>query len=233
MQLKGKTALVTGGAGRIGHAIAQRLAQKGAKVAVHYYRQTEGPVGKNFFQADLSKPQAAQKLAAAVEENLGPIQVLINNAAVFEKTPFFETTEADWDRHLDINLKAPFFLAQAVAHSMSDKKSGKIINIADSAAFIPYRGYLAYSIAKAGLVALTMALARELAPHVQVNAIAPGPTLAPNRYSQTEIKVVANKTLLKRWGNPKEIANAVCFLIEGTDYATGSVLEIDGGRLLA
>ena len=227
MKLKGKTVLVTGGARRIGAVIAEALSKRGAKVAIHSHQ-----AGKGAFQADLSDMAAVAKLVEDVEKKMGPIQILINNAAIFEKIPFLEVREKDFDRHLHINLKAPFFLSQAVATSMLKNKEGKIINIADVSAFKPYLGFSHYSATKAGLIALTKSLARELAPHVQVNAIALGPTLAPESYSKEEMKKIADKTLLKKWGGPNEVANAVCFLIEGTDSATGSVLTIDGGRLL-
>lgn len=225
MELKNKVALVTGGTERIGAEIAEALSLKGVKVAAHSHRSSPST-----FQADLSQIDEIKKLVETVEQKLGLIQILINNASIFEKIPFLEVSEEDWERHIAINLKAPFFLSQAVVQSMLRKKEGKIIHIADVAAFKPYLGYAHYVAAKGGLIALTKALARELAPHIQVNAIAPGPTLAPQSYSKADQEKVAQKTLLKRWGDPKDIANAVCFLLEGTDYATGSVLTIDGGR---
>lgn len=227
MELKGKTALVTGGIHRIGSAIVKALSEKGVYVAVHS-RQAE----KNSFQADLNQPGSAKKLARDVEEKFGPIQILINNAAIFEKTPFLEITEEDWDRHLNINLKAPFLLSQAVARGMLEKKEGRIINIADYTAVKPSKDYLPYTISKAGLVSLTKALALELAPHVLVNALSLGPILPPSDYSEEKIGGAANKTLLKRWGNVEEVAKTVLFLLETCDFATGSVFALDGGRLL-
>lgn len=218
MQIKGKTVLVTGGTKRIGATIAQTLTEHGAKVATY-------PV-------DLNKTKEIKKTVESIEKKFGPIQILVNNSAVFEKAPFLEVTEEMWDRHCNVNLKAPFFLAQAVVKSMLQKKEGKIINIADVSAFKPYFGFSHYSATKGGLITLTKALARELAPSIQVNAIALGPILPPQSYSKEEKEKIAQKTLLRRWGDPKEVANAVCFLIEGTDFATGSVLTIDGGRIL-
>lgn len=235
MELKGKTALVTGGTHRIGAVIAKILAEKGARVAAHYHRSAPKTTAVNVtpFQADLSQIKELQKLVEDIEQRLGPIQILINNAAIFEQIPFFEISEADFDRHLNINLKAPFLLSQKIGRNMLEQKEGKIINIADYTYLKPYHGYLAYSVSKAGLIGLTKCLAKELAPDIQVNAIALGLMLPPKNFSEEQKKWNAEKTLLKRWGDPKEIANAVCFLLEGTDYATGSVLEIDGGRLLA
>ncbi|MBI4223933.1 MAG: SDR family oxidoreductase, partial [Deltaproteobacteria bacterium] len=164
---------------------------------------------------------------------LGSIQILVNNAAVFEKTPLFEITEADWDRHLHINLKAPFFLAQAVAKKMADNKEGCIINMLDATFQKPHKGYLPYNVSKAGLAALTKALAKEAAPHVRVNAVSLGPILPPEGYTKEKKEAAAQKTLLRRWGNPEEVAKTVCFLIEEAQFATGSVFLLDGGRLLA
>jgi len=234
VEIKGKVALVTGGAVRIGRAICENLAGKGAKVAVHYNRSEKEAKDLRLetFQADLSNASDIEKLVQEVEKKLGPIQVLINNASIFKKTPLFEIRESDWEKHININLRAPFLLAQVVSKGMLERKQGKIINIADYAAKKPYKDYLPYIVSKGGVVALTKTLAKELAPYVQVNAIAPGPTIPPSYYSENQKEKVANQTLLKRWGDPKEIANAVCFLIEGTDFATGSVLTIEGGRLL-
>lgn len=238
MEIKGKVALVTGGAIRIGRAVSEALAKKGAKLAIHYHtsekeaRTLSAPLGAKIFQADLSKCSEIEELVESVEKKLGPIQILVNNAAVFEPTPFLEINEGHFDKHITVNLKAPFLLSQKVARSMLKEKLGKIINIADYTYLKPYRGYLPYSVSKAGLIGLTKCLAKELAPFIQVNAVALGLTLPPASFTEEQNKSNAEKTLLKRWGDPKEIANAVCFLIEGTDYATGSVLEIEGGRLL-
>lgn len=227
MELKGKTALVTGGTHRIGSAIVKALSEKGTKVAVHSRQPA-----KDSFQADLNRTTAVKKMVADVEEKFGPIQILINNAAIFERTPFLEITEEDWDRHLNINLKAPFLLSQAVAKGMLEQKEGRIINIADYTAVKPSKDYLPYTISKAGLVSLTKALALELAPHVLVNALSLGPILPPPDYSEEKIKAAANKTLLKRWGDVEEVAKMVLFLLETCDFATGSVFSLDGGRLL-
>lgn len=167
-----------------------------------------------------------------VETKMGPVEVLINNASIFEKKNFFEITEEDWDRHMNINLKGPFLLAQGVAKGMIEQGGGKIINITDYTAIRPSKNYLPYNISKAGLTALTKTLAKELAPAIQVNGIALGPTLPPENYTEEKRGRVAEKTLLKRWGNPEEVANAVVFFLEGTDYATGQTLYIDGGKLL-
>jgi len=243
VKIQGKVILVTGGAVRIGKAISKMLASKGARLAIHYNHsekeaeslaeslQNDSNQIKTF-QADLNKTEQTQKLVSEVEEKLGSIDVLINNAALFKKSPLLEVSEADWDNHLNINLKAPFFLSQAVSKKMLGKKEGKIINIADLSFRRPYLKYIPYSISKAGLIALTQSLAKELAPHIQVNAIALGAIKAPVDYSEEEKEKRADKTLLKRWGDPQDVANAICFLIEGADYASGSTLTLDGGSHL-
>ncbi|MDP2600704.1 MAG: SDR family oxidoreductase [Deltaproteobacteria bacterium] len=233
MKIKGKTVLVTGGAVRIGRAISEALAERGAKVAVHYWRsKVDSRFRGNDVRADLSKFSEIKRLVAAVEKKLGPIDILVNNAAIFNRKDFLKVTEKDWSDHLDLNLKAPFFLAQAVAKKMLHKKEGKIINIADFEALHPSKGYAPYCISKAGIMGLTKVLAKELAPYIQVNAVAPGAILPPKNYSAALKKKIAEKTLLKRWGSPEDIANAVCFLIEGGDYMTGETIFIEGGRLL-
>lgn len=243
MQIEGKTVLVTGGAVRIGHSIAKKLAKNGAKLAIHYNSSETNaieslqemiPFAKDLalFRADLNDTTETVNLIRAVEERLGTIDILVNNASIFEMRPFLEVSEQDWDRHMNINLKAPFLLSQGVAKGMLSKKAGKIINITDYTAVRPSKDYLPYNISKAGLTALTKSLAKELAPYIQVNGIALGPTLAPENYTAEKKKQVAEKTLLKRWGNPEDVANAVLFFLEGTEYATGQTLYIDGGKLL-
>ncbi|MDO8526558.1 MAG: SDR family NAD(P)-dependent oxidoreductase [Deltaproteobacteria bacterium] len=226
MKIKGKVALVTGGNTRVGKIISETLSRHGALVAAHSFRSKKGP-----FQADLSKLSGVQKLVRAVEKNLGPIDILINNASDFKEMPLTKITEADWDYELAVNLKAPFFLSQAVAASMIKRKQGVIINILDDAIFKPYLNHAPYMAAKGGLATLTQTLARELAPHVRVNAIAPGPTLPEKGLSKKRIKNIAQRIPLGTWGNPQEVANAIIFLLE-TNFATGTILTLNGGRLL-
>lgn len=244
MQIEGKVALVTGGAKRIGREIVLALAERKAKLAVHYHRSDKEAAALSqelhpllpdvsFFQADLSLPAEAIRLANAVTEQVGPIDILINNASTFEKIALNQITEEDWDRHMNINLKSPFLLCQAAAKAMLKTGGGKIINITDYTAIKPSKNYLAYNVSKAGLSSLTRSLAKELAPHIQVNALALGPMLPPEGYSEEKKQRVAEGTLAKRWGEAKEVANAVLFLLEGTDYATGSVFYLEGGKLLA
>ncbi len=240
MQLAGKTALVTGAAKRVGREIALALADRGTNVVVHYNtsaaaaRQTVAEIQRRGVTALAVKADQAnaRQVRAAVRRAMrqfGRIDVLINSAAVYVRTPFANLTERDWDFHLDANLKGPFLFAREVACHM---KTGKIINLADWAVERPYRQYLPYLVSKAGVVGLTKALAKELAPRVQVNAVAPGPVLWPEGFSAAEKKKVVNSTLVKRIGSPQDVANAVLFLLEGSDFITGHVLVVDGGRLL-
>ncbi len=245
MRLQGKVALITGAARRVGRAIAVALAQRGARLAIHYNRSKgeaqrladelrEG-YGREplLLKADLSDPRATARLADATAKHFGTIQILINNASLYEKSAFGSTTVKEWDDHLDVNLRAPFFLSQAVAPYMQKGGEGKIINIADWAALRPYADFIPYCVSKAGLLCLNTVLAKKLAPEIQVNAVLPGPVLLPESYSPKQIKAVKQATLLKRLGSPDDVAKAVLFLIESADFVTGAALPVDGGRLIA
>lgn len=236
--MKGKVVLVTGAAKRIGRAIAVDLGSEGARVAVHYGRsrqEAEETVrlagdGARAFGADLRSTKEIGCLSEEVYRSMGRIDFLVNNAALFGRTPFFETTEEEWDRFHDVNLKGAFFLTQAVARVM---KEGAIVNIADTGGVRLWPGYLAYGASKAGLVALTRGLARALAPKIRVNGVLPGPMLPPEGEGDLEtLDEAASKTLLKRPGRPEDVARAVRFLIE-SPYVTGALLPVDGGRLAA
>ncbi|MBI4484209.1 MAG: SDR family oxidoreductase [Acidobacteria bacterium] len=242
MKIKDSVVLVTGGARRVGKAIVEELASRGAVLAVHYrtseseadalvdrIRQAGGTA--MVFQADLSRPEEIQRLFGELQDSLGRLDVLVNNAAVFYRTPFDDLGEKDLDAFLTVNLKAPFLCALHAGRKMLPRGAGKIINLADIGGFHPWRDYLPYCISKAGVIALTLGLAKELAPAVQVNAIAPGPILMPEGSSPAEAEREARRTLLKRLGSPQDIARTVCFLIE-SDYITGQILAVDGGRSL-
>ncbi|HEY3288893.1 MAG TPA: SDR family oxidoreductase, partial [Anaerolineae bacterium] len=161
----------------------------------------------------------------------GRIDVLINNASVWLKKPAMEITEEEWDLELNVNLKAPFFMSQAVAPIMRTNGRGLIINMTDLSAFQSWDGYAHHSAAKAGLVALTKGLALELAPVIRVNAIAPGTVLLPDQADEHKIKWAVDKSVLKRIGSPDDVARTMIYLIE-EDFATGSVYFVDGGRSL-
>ncbi len=244
MELKDKVVLITGSARRVGREIALTLASEGPKFAVHY-RSSEEDAKKTkdllekegaevfLVKGDLKYVEEARKVVDLTYEHFGRLDVLINNAAIFYKTPIFEVTEKDWNNFLDVNLKAVFFTSQRAAFYMLKGGGGKIINIADWAALRPYTDYIPYCVSKGGIVTLTKALARTLAPEIQVNAVAPGPVMVPDDLPEDERQEILMKTPLRRFGSPKDIAAAVRFLIVGTDFATGTLLLVDGGRFIA
>ncbi len=240
MELRGKTALVTGGAKRIGREIALALAKKGARLLIHYNtseKEAEHVASEIkslnadclLFQADLSKTENILKLTAEIFSRVRTVEILINSASLFYKTPFGTVEESDWDRLVDTNLKGPFLLSKEIGNKMFNYGGGKIINIADWSGLRPYKDYSPYCVSKGGLIALTKALARDLAPKVTANAVAPGPVLTPPDMSEHEKEAIANATLLGRWGSPEDVANAVIFLAE-SDFINGTVLVVDGGR---
>ena len=244
MQIKGAVVLVTGSAERIGRAIALSLAEKGAHLVIHYrssVKEAEETVRRCHrfgvrvvsLRADLTKVNEVDLLFQRTLQAFGTIDLLVNNAAVFFKTPFSVCTESDWDNTLDTNLKGSFLCAQRAGKIMAKKGRGKIINIADWSGIRPYIDYLPYCVSKAGVIALTKALALELAPKVQVACIAPGPLLLPKNFSKEEAKKIKGKVPLKRIGTPEDIVRAVHFLVEGSDFITGSTLVVDGGELIA
>ncbi len=217
----------------------------GAKIAIHYNRsrseaqrlaeEVRDSFGREagLFKADLANVRDVQRMAQAVVKQFKTVHVLVNNASLYEKTPFGETTLADWDSHLDVNLRAPFFLSQAIGPVMKEHGEGKILNVADWAGERPYADYIPYCVSKAGLLCLNTALAKALAPEVQVNAVLPGPVLLPENFSPKARKAVIEATLLKRLGSPEDVAQAVLFLLEGSDFITGAAVTVDGGRLIA
>ena len=242
MQLAGKVGLVTGAGGRLGQQIALHLAAEGMCVALHYHhspkgaqatlQQMEGKTGQHhLFQADLTALSELHAMVNQISQKMGALSVLINNAADFYPTALFSTTEAQWDRLFDLNLKAPFFLSQAVAAQMKSLGAGKMINLADVVAFRPAVNYLPYGISKAGLVALTQGLAKALAPEIHVNAIAPGIVLPSPPESTIDVQKGMERSLLQRMGSPQDVVQAVDYFLHG-DFLTGVVLPVDGGRLL-
>lgn len=241
MDLQNKVVLITGGAVRLGRAITLELSKRNALICCHYHssfeqaeqlkKEVEEGGGKILlFGQDLSSAQQAELLASQVLAQTGRVDVLINNAAIFFKTPFGQVTESDWDRLFNVNLKSVFFLSQKIGLQMKKQKQGKIINIGDSGAIHPFPSYLPYSISKAGIMALTVGLARTLAPEVQVNCVNPGPVLMPASFPEKEKQYAIEQTLLKREGSPEDVARTVRFLIEESDFITGTCVNVDGGR---
>lgn len=239
-----KVALVTGGAKRVGRAIALALADRGYHVAVHFLSSRKEATGTvsaitrkrkqaQVFQADLTSVSDIQLLIRNVLKKFGQLDVLVNNAAVFHKTPFHTISEKEWDFFMSTNLKSVFFCSKMAAEHMLKRKGGKIINIADWSGLRPYKSYIPYCVSKAGVIALTKALAVTLAPKIQVNAVAPGPVLLPEDFSKKEKQAIIQKTPLRRIGTPEAVAKAVCFLAEDASFTTGSVIFVDGGRLIA
>ncbi len=234
--------LVTGGSKRVGAAICRRLHAAGASIALHYRSSVneaqalhdelnmQRPDSAAVFSADLLELAALSGLIEQVIARFGRLDGLINNASSFYPTPLDGVDETQWLDLLGTNLRAPLFLAQAAAAELRHRH-GCIVNIVDIHAERPMHGHLLYSVAKAGLVALTRGLAQEMAPQVRVNAVAPGVILWPDSWEDPEQrrKIVAH-TLLKREGEPDDIAKTVAFLIQDAPYITGQVISVDGGR---
>ncbi len=248
MELAGRTALITGAARRIGREIALTLAESGVSILIHYHgsrpealqlkKEIESLgsrawlVRAGFSGTQKSLFPSIKRFVREVYQYVPQVDILVNNAAIFYPTPFGKIREKDWDAFLTVNLKAPFFLAQEIGTRMLRRKSGKIINLVDATALRPRVHFLPYAISKAGLIAATRGLAKALAPHVQVNAVAPGPILPPKGMKAGDQSKVVQKTLLKHFGDPRDIARAVRFLVEDGDYMTGAVIPVDGGSSL-
>lgn len=230
-----RTALVTGGARRVGAAITRALAARGHRVAIHYRSgadeaqalATEIGGDARIYAADLAVPGAPKALIRQVASDMGPLDVMVNSASNFYKVPVLDVTEAQWDDVFAVNLRAPFFLAQAAAGVMRD--GGCIVNMADLAAFETWPDYVPHGISKAGIVQMTRALARQFAPRIRVNAIAPGLVLAPEEMSEAEAVRYATSTPLARNGSPQDVVRALEYLIDA-NFVTGDVLFVDGGR---
>lgn len=246
MDLKDSVILITGSAERVGRAIALLLARKGARVVIQYRtkeakaRETAAEIAATgaaeplVLRGDISRIEDWRDMKAQVLEAYGRIDVLVNNAAIFYKTPFFEISEAQWEHFMNVNLKGVFLGCQVFGEVMMARQHGKIINIADVAAAQVWPGFIPYCVSKAGVVALTEGLARALGPYVTVNAVAPGTVLPEDEGhdSAAEQKLI-ERTPLKRIGTPEDVARTVAFLIEGSDFITGVTIKVDGGRSLA
>ncbi|RMF16358.1 MAG: SDR family oxidoreductase [Candidatus Dadabacteria bacterium] len=229
-------AVVTGGAVRLGAAISRALGQRGCSVTVHCHGSRDAaealvatlPAGSRVLQADLRDPGALERFADVVTEAQPP-DLLVLSAASFVRARLRETSPAEFDEILALNLRAPVWLAAHIGETMR-ARGGAIVLVSDAAGLVLWPGYGAHSIAKAALHPAVELLARELSPEVRVNAVAPGPVLAPVDYDEQMIRRSTERTLLKRMGTPQDVAEAVCFLALDASYVTGAVLPVDGGR---
>lgn len=228
-------AIVTGGGKRVGEAIARALGARGMRVAVHYNTSRaeaeqvahEIGHGSKAFGAELGDPLAPQRLIAEVMAAFGRIDVLVNSASNFIRAPLGEVTVETWNRILDVNLRAPFFLALEAAKHMT--AGGSIVNMSDLAGFETWPGFVPHGISKAGVTQMTRALAHQLAPRIRVNAIAPGVVLLPEDATPEQSAHLASTTPLRRHGTPADVARAVLYLLDA-EFVSGDVLFVDGGR---
>jgi len=240
-KLAGRTALVTGAAKRLGGATARALHAEGTNLLLHYHKsEVEAqalaaelnqarPDSAAIAQADLANTQGLESLVKAALQWNG-LDVLINNASSFRPTPLGQIGEDDWDDLMGSNLKAPLFLAQAAAPHLK-KNQGCIVNMIDIHAYRPLREHTVYCAAKAGLVMLTLSLAKELGPEVRVNGVAPGPVLWPETPMDAATKKsILEATALKRKGAPEDVSGAILYLVRDAEYVTGQILAVDGGR---
>ena len=242
MNVQGKVALVTGGARRLGRAFVLALADAGMDVVVHYghaARDAEATVAEArsrgvralALQADLQRAEEAQALVPRASDQMGaPVQVLVNSAAIFKPGTVRDTSLDNWTEHLRVNLRAPFLLIQSFAHSLGEMP-GKVVNITDWRAVYPGRKYLAYTLSKSALITLTMMAARELAPHVQVNALALGAVLPPPERDEAYLQRLVQRLPARRSARVEEVTDALLSLLRN-DYITGDVLFVDGGAHL-
>jgi pteridine reductase len=241
-RLAGKTAFITGAARRVGAEIARTLHAAGANIVLHYRSSSEdaAELAREFNHArpgsaavvsgDLLEIDKLPALATSAAQAFGGLDILVNNASSFYPTPVGDITELDWDDLIGTNLKAPLFLSQAVAPALHENR-GLVLNLADIHGMRPLRRHPVYSIAKAGLIMLTKSLARELGPHVRVNAIAPGPVLWPEDGIDKGLQAeIIDRTALKRTGTASDVARAALFFAAEAPYVTGQILAVDGGR---
>lgn len=244
MILKNSVAFVTGSAERVGKSIALTLAAKGANVVIQYRSKTgkaeeavreAKALGSDAIMTfgDISREADWLRMRDEIMKHYGRIDVLVNNAAIIYKTPFLSSTEAQWDNFMNVNLKSVYLGSRIVGEIMVKQKSGKIINIADISGETIWPSYIPYCVSKSGVLALTRGLAKSLAPHVSVNAVSPGTVLEGIEDDPASLKKLTDSTPLKRIGQPEDIANAVLFLIEGSDFITGINIKVDGGRSIA
>ena len=240
MDPKGKTALITGGAHRVGKAITLALARAGANVVINYHSSGQAAqetvaeaqalgVDALAVQADVSDHRQVETMVAAARERFGGVDILVNSASPWQTTPFPTQDLTGWRQVTDVLIHGSFYCANAVAPLMLAAGEGAMVNILDLAAFEPWPNFAAHSVGKTALLGLTRQLALELAPTVRVNAVAPGPVLPPPDYDPERVENLARQTLLGRWGTPEDVAQAVLYLVQAP-FVTGVVLPVDGGQ---
>jgi pteridine reductase len=239
MEIHGKAALVTGGARRVGRSLALALAEAGADVVVNYNasaddaRATVAAIeacGRRgvAVQADVSRASDVARLIAGAEHAFGRLDILVNSASLFQRTPFLQISEAEWDHVLAVNLKGPFLLSQAAAPLLARDGGGAIVNIVDLSALQPWPSFAHHAVSKAGLLHLTQVMARSLAPAIRVNSIAPGTVLPPEGQQGEE---GSERRVIERDGEPGDVVEALLYLVRA-DFVTGENLLVDGGRML-
>jgi pteridine reductase len=239
VELAGRVALVTGAGRRVGRALAEALGRERMRVGVHYHESAGGAREAvaairesggegNAWQADLREALQCARLVDEVAGHFGGIDVLVNSAAIMVRTPLSEVTPATWDAIMAVNLRAPFFCAQAAAQHMK-QAGGAIVNIADLAGLEVWPAYVPHGVSKAGVIHLTRSLARALAPGIRVNAIAPGTVLLPDDWTDADGERLRRTTPLQRHGTPDDVVAAMLYLLTA-DYVTGETLVVDGGR---
>ena len=239
--LHGRVALVTGGGQRIGRAIALALGRAGADVVVNYRDSRTGAletareitamgVRATALRADVSRPRQITSMFRAIEKRFGRLDLLVNNAGIFFEKKWDTIEEKDWDQVLDVNLKGPFFCAQAAARMMLRQGQGSIINISSLGGLQAWPSYMHYCASKAALISLTRSLAKALAPSIRVNSVAPGTILFPGEKRDARIRNVIRTTPLRKAGEARDIADMVLFLATRSDFITGQVFAVDGGK---
>lgn len=242
MQLRGKVALVTGGAHRVGRAVTLALAAEGCDLMVHFHRSGEAAtatvadarrlgVQASSVAADLSQMEGVHSAFSAIDRTFAGLDILVNSAAILEPAALLQASAEDWRRTLDLNLRGAAFCLQQAALRMRRRGGGGIINISDIAGHRPFRRYPLHSISKAGIEMLTKAAALELAPDIRVNAVVPGPVLKPEWISEERWQRIMQPLPRQPAGTPEDVAQSVIFLLRN-DYLTGVSLRVDGGSLL-
>ncbi|MFN8446694.1 MAG: SDR family oxidoreductase [Caldilineaceae bacterium] len=243
MQITGKTALVTGGAHRVGKALTLMLAQAGANVVINY--NTSGDAAQQTLdeakalgvdglaiQCDVADFASVQQMTQRILDHFGGVDIIVNSASLFGKTPF-PSTQAEgielWHKVTRTSIDGAFYICNSLVPSMQARGGGTIINIVDRSVWQAWHNFTAHAVGKAGLLALTQQLALELAPTIRVNAIAPGLVLPPPDFTPKQLEESTQKIPLKRWGNPQDVAHAARYLLEA-DYITGEVMVVDGGE---